>query len=195
MTILKEKNTPVFDAEGIPEVDQDSYSVEFSGEGLDARSVTLSEIKKLPKTTMDMRLTSVSGFSVRANWQGVLWKDLMAHLGNPEGYQFVVFESIGGYTTNVYIEDLLPDRWLFCYSVGDELLETEYGGPLRIVIPNLWGYKSCKWLAKVRFLKENESGYWETRGYTDRGLIEAGETLDVNSGKRRPIKSGEVTEF
>jgi len=195
MTILKETNTPVFDAEGIPEIDQVSYSVEFSGGGLDAQIVTLDEIKKLPKVTIDMRMTSVSGFSVRADWQGVLWKDLMAHLGNPSEYQFVVFESIGGYTTNVYVEDLLPDRWLFCYSVGNELLEIEYGGPLRIVIPNLWGYKSCKWLSKVRFLKENEPGYWETRGYTDRGLIEAGETLDVNSDCRRPISGGEVTEF
>jgi DMSO/TMAO reductase YedYZ molybdopterin-dependent catalytic subunit len=64
-----------------------------------------------------------------------------------------------------------------------------------MVIPNLWGYKSCKWLGKIEFINQEEGGYWEDRGYTRSGLIESGITFDMNTKTRRPIKGGEVTEF
>ena len=64
-----------------------------------------------------------------------------------------------------------------------------------MVIPNLWGYKSCKWLSVIEFIREEEGGYWEDRGYTWSGVIEPGFTLDINTKTRRPIKGGEITEF
>ena len=64
-----------------------------------------------------------------------------------------------------------------------------------MVIPNLWGYKSCKWIVKATFTDSMETGYWESRGYTIQGKIEAGVTMDVNSGKRKVISDGEVTEW
>jgi DMSO/TMAO reductase YedYZ molybdopterin-dependent catalytic subunit len=64
-----------------------------------------------------------------------------------------------------------------------------------MVIPNLWGYKSCKWLGRIDFIDQMEGGYWEDRGYTRSGMIESGFTLDINTKARRPIKGGEVTEF
>ncbi len=202
MTKLKTLNTPIFKEEGIPSIDIAAYSLQVEGLGK-KYSLTLEEILKLPQSTLDCRLTSVSGFSVRANWQGVLWKDMFASLRGAEGHEaisldqfnFVIFESFGGYKTNVYKEDILPDRWIFCHSVDGERLEPEYGAPLRMIIPNLWGYKSCKWLTKVKFSERNESGFWETHGYDDRGLIEPGKTLDINTHTRKPIKGGEVTEF
>lgn len=195
MSILRKLKTPVFKAEGIQHIDRTAYELEFFDGPRLAASLSLGEILSLPQTTLNLRMTSVSGWSVRANWQGVLWQDMMSRAGLPDTAQFVVFESPSEYTTNVYGEDILPDRWIFCHSVDGEHLEDEYGGPLRMIIPNLWGYKCCKWLVKVRYCDKNEPGYWETRGYTDRGLIEPGETLDVNTGTKRPIAGGEVLEF
>lgn len=195
MTILKNLRTPVFNEERVAHVNSKGYSVLFEGHAKEPVKIPLEECFKLPQTTLNLRMTSVSGWSVRADWNGVLWKDMIEYLKPTEDFNFVVFESVGGYTTNIYKEDILADRWLFCHSVGGERLEEEYGGPLRMIIPNLWGYKSCKWLIKVRFSKDNVSGFWETHGYDDRGLIEPGETLDVNTGKRRPINGGEVIEF
>lgn len=195
MTILKELKAPVFNEEKVGNLNLKGYSVLFEGHAKKPARLMMEEFFKLPQTTLDMRMTSVSGWSVRANWNGVLWKDMITYLKPIEDYNFVIFESVGGYTTNVYKEDVLADKWLFCHSVEGERLEEEYGGPLRMLIPNLWGYKSCKWLTKVTFSKNNVSGFWETHGYDDRGLIEAGETLDINTGKRRVIKGGEVTEF
>lgn len=195
MTILKELKTPVFNAEGVSHLPRDTYTLTFAKHDKTIATLSWAEILKLKQTTLDIRMTSVSGWSVRANWQGVLWADMMKHIGVAKQSPFVVFESSGGYTTNVYAEDVLPDRWLFCHSIDGEFLEDEYGAPLRTIVPNLWGYKSCKWLTKVRFENANEPGYWECRGYTDRGLIEPGITLDVNTGTKRPISGGEVKDF
>jgi len=64
-----------------------------------------------------------------------------------------------------------------------------------MIIPNLWGYKSCKWLGKVEMIDRVEGGYWEDRGYSRPGLIEPGVTFDINIKTRRPISGGEITEF
>ncbi|MFH2127731.1 MAG: molybdopterin-dependent oxidoreductase, partial [Pseudomonadota bacterium] len=73
--------------------------------------------------------------------------------------------------------------------------ETDFGGPLRMLVPHLWGYKSAKWLAGVTLGDKMLGGFWEDRGYTREGIIEPGVTLDLNSGQRRAIRGGEVTEF
>ncbi len=195
MSILKRLNTPVFKAEGLLHIPREKAFVEFLVDQKTIATLSYYDILKLPQTTLNLRLTSVSGWSVRANWQGVLWKDMVDSIGIADDSKFIVFASEREYTTNVYREDVLTDRWLFCIGVDGEPIEDEYGGPVRMIIPNLWGYKSCKWLASVRFTNANESGYWETRGYTDRGLIAAGVTLDVNSGLERKISGGEVMDF
>jgi DMSO/TMAO reductase YedYZ molybdopterin-dependent catalytic subunit len=101
----------------------------------------------------------------------------------------------GGYSTAVLSKDLENPRVLLAYGVNGDSIEAEYGGPLRMVVPNLWGYKSCKWVGKIEFINQEEGGYWEDRGYTRSGMIEPGYTLDINTQTRRPIRGGEVTEF
>jgi DMSO/TMAO reductase YedYZ molybdopterin-dependent catalytic subunit len=108
----------------------------------------------------------------------------------------VRFTAVGeGYTTVVLLKNLENPRVLLAYEVNGEAIEVEYGGPLRMVIPNLWGYKSCKWLGRIDFINHMEGGYWEDRGYTRSGIIEPGFTLDMNTKSRRPITGGEVMDF
>ena len=160
MSILSQLRAPVFQEGGRPEIDKAQYRLHIRGLVKEERSFTWQEIVDLPASKVDARLTSVSGWSVRATWEGVLWRDFIRIL-KPKG----------------------------------KPLEREYGGPLRMVIPNLYGYKSCKWLETITLSDTMRGGYWEDRGYTRSGIIEPGFTLDVNAGIRRPISGGEVTEF
>jgi len=108
---------------------------------------------------------------------------------------YVTFTSVGGYDTSMPLA-VLNDRVMLVYAVDGEPLEAEYGGPLRMLVPHLWGYKSCKWLSSIEFHKEERGGFWENRGYTRSGTIEPGLTLDINTRTERPIRGGgEVTEF
>ena len=66
-----------------------------------------------------------------------------------------------------------------------------------MVVPQLWGYKSCKWLVRIEFCERMRGGYWEDRGYSRDGLIEPGTTRDMNDGGKvkRIAGGGEATEF
>ena len=196
MSILKDLGVPIFTAGGMPSIDLETYTVVAAGLVEKTRSIRWKDLLTMPKGRVNCRLASVSGWSVRADWEGIRWSDFLKEISVlPEG-RFVRFRSVGGgYSTAVPLEDLENPRVLLAYGVNGDPIEPEYGGPLRMVIPNLWGYKSCKWLGRIDFISKIEGGYWEDRGYTRSGLIEPGMTLDLNTKTRRPIAGGEITDF
>jgi DMSO/TMAO reductase YedYZ molybdopterin-dependent catalytic subunit len=195
MSILTHLKCPVFKAEGIPNIDVDSYILRVDGMVKAEKEFSLNDIKSLPFSRISSRLTSVSGWSVRADWDGITWNDFIKEIQLTEGANHATFYSHGGYTTTVSLKDLSNPRVMLVYGVAGEPLEAEYGGPLRTVIPNLWGYKSCKWLVRIEFCDEMRGGYWEDRGYNRSGIIEPSITFDVNTRTKCQIKGGEITEF
>jgi DMSO/TMAO reductase YedYZ molybdopterin-dependent catalytic subunit len=195
LSILRELKTPVFKAEGIPSIDLKNYRLNIRGLVKAERKFTLEEIFEMPRTSLNARLTSVSGWSVRATWEGVLWQDFRKSFDLMPGAAYATFTSVGGYDTSMPLTDL-NERVMLVYAVGGEPLDTEYGAPLRLLVPHLWGYKSCKWLADIDFTDSERGGFWEDRGYTRSGRIEPGMTLDINTRTERPVRGGgEVTEF
>ncbi|MGA1846330.1 molybdopterin-dependent oxidoreductase [Deferribacter abyssi] len=195
MSFLKDISTPVFNVERLREVPaKEKYFIEISF-GDKKETIFYYDLYNIfEKKVVNCRLTSVSRWSVRANWEGVLWKDFTGYLG-VKSYKYVYFESYGGYNTTVFGEDMGNSRILIATHVAGEDIEFEYGGPVRMVIPNLWGYKSCKWLKKIYFIEEYIIGFWEGNGYDDRGLIEPTVLLDINSKTHKKINGGEVLEF
>ncbi|MCJ7748121.1 MAG: molybdopterin-dependent oxidoreductase [Desulfobacterales bacterium] len=196
MSILKDLGVPAFKAGGMPTIDLQTYVLSVGGLVKEERHFSWEEILAMPKSRVNCRLTSVSGWSVRADWEGIKWSDFLRKITVNSKANHVRFTTVGGsYSTVVNCKDLENSRILLAYGVNGEPIEPDYGGPLRMVIPNLWGYKSCKWLGRIDFIDQMEGGYWEDRGYTRSGRIEPGFTLDINTQTRRPIKGGEVTEF
>ncbi len=194
MSILTRLKTPCFSAGGRPDLDPDEYILKVTGLASRSREFTWSELTNFTVSRVNARLTSVSGWSVRAVWEGVLWRDFAAEV-KPEADHATFKSAGGGYETTISLEDLDHPRVLICWGVDGEPLEADYGGPVRMIVPHLYGYKSAKWLSEIEFVTGMRGGYWEDRGYTRDGLIEPGFTLDVNTGQKRPIKGGEVTEF
>ncbi len=195
MGVLSDLRVPVFSAGGRQEIDPATCELAVGGMALAAR-FSLAQIKSWPLTAADTRLTSVSGFSVRALWQGAAWAEFLRQVEPEPAASHATFISAGGgYQTTVSLADLAHPRVLLCYSVNNLPLEPLYGGPLRIFIPHLWGYKSAKWLARIEFGDRMQGGYWEDRGYPREAAIQPGSTLDINTRQRRKIAGGEVTEF
>jgi DMSO/TMAO reductase YedYZ molybdopterin-dependent catalytic subunit len=194
---LAELNTPVFWAEGHPgALTAQGWEVEISGLVDNPATITYEEVAAMPATVADARMTSVSGWSVRGKWKGVQLSYLMdlvkpkpkaAHL------QFISYRSI--YTTCIPLEVALRERTLLAHTFDGEPIEVEYGGPLRIFCPYLWGYKSAKCLVAIRLVDRSIPGFWEVRGYPDDAHIKARRLLDVNTSRQRRIPGGEVIEF
>jgi DMSO/TMAO reductase YedYZ molybdopterin-dependent catalytic subunit len=77
------------------------------------------------------------------------------------------FDSIG-YTTNLALSDFArPENLLATHHDGAALL-ADHGGPIRLVVHHLYGWKSAKWLCGLEFLTSDQRGFWEARGYHNR---------------------------
>jgi DMSO/TMAO reductase YedYZ molybdopterin-dependent catalytic subunit len=194
---LKDMHTPVFWAEGHPgPLPAEGWQIELGGLVEQPVTLTYEEILALPKSIADARLTSVSGWSVRGKWGGVRLGDLLAVAGIGPGaahVQFVSYREI--YTTCIPLDTALKERTLLAYEFDGEPLDADYGGPVRLFCPYLWGYKSAKSVVAITLEDHSIPGYWEVRGYLDDAQITAGRVHDVNTHQWRHISGGEVVEF
>jgi len=77
----------------------------------------------------------------------------------------VMIHCYGGYTTNLPLEDFLSERALFADAHNGKPLLLDHGGPLRLVVPHLYAWKSAKWANGVELLSEDQRGFWEENGY------------------------------
>ena len=197
MSRLKDLNTPVFWVEGHPgRLDRASWKIEVTGLCDHPRIITWTDLMAMRKSVADARLTSVTRFSVRGLWGGVRISDLMAATGVRPEARFLRFRSVGlVYDTSVPRDVASAERTLLAWEFDGEYLEEDYGGPVRVFCPYLWGYKSAKSVVAITVQDHSTPGYWERLGYPDEGQIKRRRILDVNSGRLRRIGDGEVVDF
>lgn len=198
MSRLKDLRTPVFWAEGHPgNLDRNSWKIEIGGLCRRPGVLTWQDLQNLRKTIVNARLTSVTRFSVRGNWGGVTVSDIFRAVSAEESVRYVRFWSTRRiYDTSMPVETALREKTILAWEFDGESLEEDYGGPVRVFCPYLWGYKSAKSIVGIDLMDHYESGYWESRGYPDDAFIEAGRVRDMNEGGRiRPIGPGEVIKF
>jgi DMSO/TMAO reductase YedYZ molybdopterin-dependent catalytic subunit len=103
-------------------------------------------------------------------WEGVPFREILRRVRpRPEATHVMVLGHVGparyGYSTNVALSDLDRDDVLFAYRHDGKDLEPEHGGPLRLVVPHLYAWKSAKWVRGLIFMDEDKAGYWERLGY------------------------------
>ncbi len=83
--------------------------------------------------------------------------------------KFVMLRSFDDYTTNIPLADLADDDVLLAHSWQGKPLTREHGGPMRLLLPKLYLWKSAKWLRHITFMDKDSLGYWELRGYHAHG--------------------------
>jgi DMSO/TMAO reductase YedYZ molybdopterin-dependent catalytic subunit len=98
-------------------------------------------------------------------WQGVLARDLVRLARPQDEAKFVTLHGADGYTTNLPLEALLDDDVIVAHSVFGAPLAHEHGGPVRLVVPKRYAWKSAKWLTGIEFHAKDRPGFWEVRGY------------------------------
>lgn len=127
-----------------------------------------SQLLALPGETLTVDIHCVTKWSkVGTTWQGVSLDTLLAEVSTAADFALVY--AYGGYTTNVPLRDLLDNQAWLAYRYESEDLAPEHGGPVRLLIPHLYLWKSAKWVRGMRLLLEDEPGFWESLGYHDYG--------------------------
>ena len=146
------------------------HRLKIHGEVQTALDLGFRDLLKIQQVTRAEDVHCVTGWTVLgAQWTGVQIATLAKQAGVRESARFVIFEAAHGYTANVPIEHALAANAMVAHKLDGVPLAREHGAPLRAVVPNLYFWKSAKWLTGIRFSRRDESGYWERRGYNDRG--------------------------
>ena len=124
------------------------------------------QFNALPQVTLDAEFHCVTQWSKLQNtWEGILFNDIMKLVKPKPEAKYVMAHCYGGYTTNVALDVLEDDDVLFAHSHDGAPLTPEHGGPMRLVVPKRYGWKSAKWVNGIEFMAEDAPGFWEVRGY------------------------------
>jgi DMSO/TMAO reductase YedYZ molybdopterin-dependent catalytic subunit len=160
---------PVLHASPVPKFNPALWTFRAWGEVENEFEVSWDEFRALPPVTVGSDFHCVTGWSKLDNtWEGISFRDVAARAKPKPSATHVLIHAEYGYTANLPIEAVMDDDVLFAWSHDGEPLEPEHGGPLRLVVPKLYAWKSAKWVRGVRFLDHDERGYWEVRGYHNR---------------------------
>lgn len=163
------KGFPVLDLGVHPPFVEEQWSLKVWGEVENPVSLTWKEFLALPRTDTVSDFHCVTTWSkMDARWGGVLMTDLLAFVRPKPAAAFVIQHCAEEYTTNTsLLEASTPDAILACELDGAPL-PLEHGGPMRMVIPTLYAWKSGKFLRGLEFSAVDKPGFWETRGYHNR---------------------------
>jgi DMSO/TMAO reductase YedYZ molybdopterin-dependent catalytic subunit len=159
---------PILHAGSVPLIEEETWSLKVHGEVENELELSYKQLLDLRRTeqTCDIHcVTSWSKFDM--HWEGVRFRDLMELAKPTEKAHYAIFECAQGYTTNLPIESLYDDDVLVAYRAQGQPLPPEHGGPVRMLVPKKYFYKSAKWLQGIRLSEFDVPGFWEIRGYSN----------------------------
>lgn len=159
---------PVLHAGSVPDISREKWSLRVHGEVKNNLILTFDELLKLDHTVQTNNIHCVTSWSkLDVLWEGIRFKDLMRIAEPTDKAHYVIFEAEQGFTTNLPLNVVMDDDVLVAFKAQGRWLESEHGGPVRMLVPKRYFYKSAKWLNGIKLSEEDEPGFWEIRGYSN----------------------------
>jgi DMSO/TMAO reductase YedYZ molybdopterin-dependent catalytic subunit len=157
-----------YSAGGRPRIDEASWKIRVDGLVERPLEFDLKEFKALPHVDEVQDFHCVTTWSVRdCRWRGVRLADLLTMAGVRSEAAHVFVECYGGYSTNFPLAVALMPDVLLADEYRRKPLEHRFGGPVRLVVPPLYAYKSAKWVNRITLVAQERLGYWERNGYSN----------------------------
>jgi len=157
---------PVLHYGRVPDFDESKWDFKISGEVDAPLKLSWKEFLALRQTEVTSDFHCVTRWSRLDNrWTGVLFTEVLKLVKPAATAKHALVLAEEGYTSNVPLADLQHPNVLFAHSHDGEPLSAEHGGPLRLVVPHLYAWKSVKWVRGFLLLNEERSGFWERNGY------------------------------
>lgn len=164
------KNFPVLHYGSVPQVDRNKWTFRIFGHVDKERTLTYAEFVALPHIKVFSDIHCVTTWSRLNNlWEGVSTGALKDLVSIKERAKYVVIHAEHGFTTNLSLKDFFEKDVLFVLNFNQQPLTAEHGGPVRLVVPRLYFWKSAKWVTGIEFTEKDEPGFWESNGYHNHG--------------------------
>ncbi|GAB4134621.1 MAG: sulfite oxidase-like oxidoreductase [Cyanobacteria bacterium J069] len=160
---------PVLTYGATPEIAANDWELKIWGL-VEPITLSFADLLGLPQTEFTADFHCVTTWSkLDVQWTGVKVTDLMRQVTLDPKATHVLQHCYGGYTTNLALEDFLREENFIAHTLFGDPLPAPHGGPVRLVVPHLYAWKSAKWLNGLEFLDHEELGFWERNGYHRRG--------------------------
>lgn len=144
------------------------FSLRVHGAVKQPLTLDFKDLLALPQVEQTCDVHCVTGWTVFDSlWEGVRVSHLAELAGVQDDARYVIFEAAHGYTANIPLQEALKPNVLVAHRLGGDPLAEENGAPVRSLVPDLYFWKSSKWLTGIRFQSSDEPGYWEVRGYNN----------------------------
>jgi DMSO/TMAO reductase YedYZ molybdopterin-dependent catalytic subunit len=160
------RDWPVLDLGAQPEVSPQRFRLDVDGAVRHPLSLSLAEFMALPQRDFRSDIHCVTQWSRYDNaWRGVAAGTLLELVEPLEAARHVVLHGFDGYATNVRLDQFAAPDVLLAHTWEGKLLTTAHGGPVRVVIPRLYFWKSAKWIRRIELTTTDRPGFWERNGY------------------------------
>jgi len=165
------RSWPVLTYGPTPKPNLATWSLTIDGEVNSPLTLNWEEFNNLPKTKLLTDIHCVTRWTrFGMPWEGVSLDELITRAGGlTDKAKFLIASSVGGYTTNLPIADIMNNQALVATHADNNPLTPEHGGPARLFVPHLYFWKSAKWVKTLTFTKEDHPGFWEVNGYHNYG--------------------------
>ena len=161
---------PVLSYGPTPDIELNSWRLRLFGLVENEVTVTWEKFLSLPQITVTRDFHCVTQWSRMDNqWEGVSAKDILGLARTKPEVCFVMVHCYGGYTTNISLDVLFETDVLFAHRHDGESLHSDHGGPVRLVVPSRYGWKSAKWVSGLELMAEDRMGFWEQLGFHNNG--------------------------
>jgi DMSO/TMAO reductase YedYZ molybdopterin-dependent catalytic subunit len=161
---------PVLSAGPTPRIELDKWTFTLEGLVKEPKTWTWDEFTKLPSREFVVDIHCVTKWSkLDTKWRGVTIDTLLEHVELDPKAAFLTAYSYGGYTTNMPIAEVVNGQAFITWEYDGKPLAPEHGGPVRMVVPGLYFWKSAKWIKGIRFMEQDKTGFWEQLGYNNHG--------------------------
>ena len=157
----------IYTVTGIPHVDRATYRLRVGGLVDRPMELRLRDLQRLPVTRVTRDFHCVTGWSVpHVHWTGVRLTDLLAAVrAQPAAQALAFYSADGAYSDSLTLEQAKPSDVLLAWAMDGKPLTSAHGAPLRLVVPQMYGYKGVKWVNEIKLLEAPIDGFWEERGY------------------------------
>ncbi|WP_341926849.1 sulfite oxidase-like oxidoreductase [Nocardioides psychrotolerans] len=161
---------PTLTAEATPRLTPEDWSITVDGLVEEQQTWSWREAHALPGSTYAGDIHCVTTWSkFDMTFRGVSVDTLLDAARPRAEAAFVMAHSSTGYTTNLPLEDLRGGKAWIVWEVDGKPLSVPHGGPVRLLVPHLYFWKSAKWVSRLELMDRDRPGFWEANGYHDRG--------------------------
>lgn len=157
---------PVLHVGDVPTIDTQTYRLRLRGMLQQPFELSYDELRALPSDEYHGDIHCVTRWSKKnTSWRGVRFRTLVERAQPLPSVTHVIQHADNDYTTNLPLSAMLDDDVLVAYEYDGLPIEPVHGGPVRIIVPKRYFWKSAKWVHTLEFIDHDEKGFWEVRGY------------------------------